>query len=240
MKRKSLWKTIGASALVFSLTLSTALSVQAAVPQEVKNGDKKEGKTSGDTVPIPVWGFRGPVEDGAPNISVDVEWGAMTFQYVENTGSERVWDPQTHSYKEGDGADTGEWKVSGDEGAPSDSKETNFNKITVINHSNRGVTAAFTFQGNAGLDGDFTPDANSETDRTSQDTLKIATADNRLGEQAGEGEGVGQAVEGAMYFMPKGPYPAEFPEQTEENLSWQSLGNISVSIAGDSGSAPEP
>ena len=244
MKRKSLWKTLGASVLVFSLTLSpiAALSVQAAAtaPEDTKEGGTEKAKAPKDEVSIPVWGFKGSL-DGAKIYSVDVEWGAMTFQYVEGSSSDKVWDPDTHSYKTGTGSGgAGEWQVYDSENkSVASSDQTSINQISVINHSNAEVKAAFSFQGTGApaVNGKFTVD-----DGTTKDTeytnvanpgatgIKLATADNDLG----EGEGVGKEVIGKVFFMPDGPYPMTGGTETPGALSWKSLGEITVTIDADS------
>ena len=58
-------------------------------------------------------------------ISVDIAWGSMDFEYTD--AAEGVWNPATHTYT---GASTGSWTSAG-------------NEITLTNHSNVGVKAAF-------------------------------------------------------------------------------------------------
>ena len=58
-------------------------------------------------------------------ISVDIAWGSMDFEYTGAAAG--VWDPATHTYT---GASTGSWTSAGTE-------------ITLTNHSNVGVKAAF-------------------------------------------------------------------------------------------------
>ena len=60
-------------------------------------------------------------------ISVDIAWGAMAFEYTD--GAEGAWDPATHT-QGAKGA--GSWSASG-------------NEITLTNHSNVGVKAAFAY-----------------------------------------------------------------------------------------------
>ena len=66
-------------------------------------------------------------------VSVTVAWESMSFTYNAATVGE--WDPTDHSYS--NGTDAG-WAESG-------------NKITVTNHSNVDVTAAFSFKAAVGL-----------------------------------------------------------------------------------------
>ena len=61
----------------------------------------------------------------APEFSVDISWGAMTYTYDRG-----IWNPATHHY-------------SGGTFSPSDE---NTNRITVTNNSTVGVNAAFSYQ----------------------------------------------------------------------------------------------
>ncbi len=71
----------------------------------------------------------------ADKISVEIKWDEMKFTYTE---AQKVWNPATHQYDQGDGT----WS--------SEAKD-----ITVSNHSNIGIKAAFTFNGNNGITGSF-------------------------------------------------------------------------------------
>lgn len=248
MKRKSLWKTLGASVLMFSLVLSpmAALSVQAAdepkAPEEVKEGGAEKAKAPKDEVSIPVWGFRGSL-DGAKIYSVDVEWGAMTFQYVDGSASDKVWDPEEHLYKSDGGAGAGEWQVYDSENkSVASSDQTSINQISVINHSNAEVKAAFSFAGTGTptpLRGKFTVGEGTDKDESvtnpEEAGIKLATADNDLG----EGDGVGKEVTGKVFFMPDGPYPMTGGGDMSGTPTWQSLGEITVSIGADSNAEEE-
>lgn len=237
MKRRSLWKTLGASVLVLSLTLSpiAALSVQATevkAPEDAKEGGEAKENAPGDEVSIPVWGFQGSL-DGAKIYSVDVEWGAMTFQYSMDSPSAKVWNPATHSYETSSGSGTGKWQVYDSENkSVASSDQTSINQISVINHSNAAVKATFSFQG-AGASGKFTVGEGTTTDDSVTDPrgvgIKLATADNDLGEKDGEGK----AVIGKVFFMPDGPYPMGMGGDMSATPAWKSLGEITVSIAAE-------
>lgn len=71
----------------------------------------------------------------ADKISVEIKWDEMKFTYTE---AQKVWNPTTHQYDQGDGTWSSEAK-----------------NITVSNHSNIGIKAAFTFKGNNGITGSF-------------------------------------------------------------------------------------
>ena len=70
--------------------------------------------------------------------SVDVTWGKMEFTYSVG----RTWNPDTHLY---DDKSTAGWTEDG-------------NDITVVNHSNKSVNVAFSYeaaQGYSGIIGTF-------------------------------------------------------------------------------------
>lgn len=72
---------------------------------------------------------------GGTVYSVDITWGDMAFTYTAEAG---IWDPATHKTT---GAEGGVWTVDKDGG----------NTITVTNHSNTGVTAAFSYAAASGF-----------------------------------------------------------------------------------------
>lgn len=79
---------------------------------------------------------------GGTVYSVDITWGDMAFTYTAEAG---IWDPTTHKTTDAEG---GVWTVDKEGG----------NTITVTNHSNTGVTAAFSYaaaEGFTGISGSF-------------------------------------------------------------------------------------
>lgn len=74
---------------------------------------------------------------GGTVYNVDIAWGDMAFTYTAAAGT---WDPANHTYT---GAEGGVWTVDKDGG----------NTITVTNHSNTDVTAAFSYAAASGFDG---------------------------------------------------------------------------------------
>ena len=74
---------------------------------------------------------------GGKVYSVDITWGDMAFTYTAEAG---IWDPTTHKTTDAEG---GVWTVNNDGG----------NTITVTNHSNTGVTAAFSYAADTGFEG---------------------------------------------------------------------------------------
>ena len=83
---------------------------------------------------------------GGTVYSVDITWGDMAFTYTAEAG---IWDPTTHKTTDAEG---GVWTVDKEGG----------NTITVTNHSNTGVTAAFSYapaSGFEGINGSFDKDS---------------------------------------------------------------------------------
>lgn len=84
---------------------------------------------------------------GGKVYSVDITWGDMAFTYTAEAG---IWDPANHTYT---GAEGGAWTVDNKDGG---------NTITVTNHSNTDVTAAFSYapaEGFTGISGSFDKDS---------------------------------------------------------------------------------
>lgn len=259
MKRKQLWKVLGTGCLAASLLASpmTGLSALAAEnpPTEGATTDKKEGgsalkldptrmeaipesgsEADGNYVPakpayadteIPVWGF---TQDSTV-YSVDVEWGAMTFQY-ENSS----WDPETHKSKEGAGwqvYDSVNDKVKVDDKGTAVTEDA-INEIKVTNHSNAGVWATLTYAGEAahsGTTGDFSFTTGTETGDTNALTaeaggvpayLTLTSADNGKGT-----DGAGKETVGKAYFMPDG---IGTDDETNGINKWTKIGTITVGI----------
>ena len=112
MKKKSVF--------AIALALVMSLSVTAFAAEDNGNG---EGEAA--TINISAAYQAGTAADDV--VSVDISWGAMTFQYTD--GADGKWDPATHTY----GAKgNGTWSASD-------------NAIEVTNHSNVGIKATFTY-----------------------------------------------------------------------------------------------
>lgn len=181
---------------------------------------------------IPVWGFT----QDATVYSVDVEWGAMTFQYESST-----WDPETHKAKEGAG-----WKVYDSEADEAlEETEHAINEIKVTNHSNAGVWAALTYAAKddyTDTTGDFSFTTGTEDGDTNALTAKagdvpayltLTSADNNLG----TGEGVGKETVGKAYFMPDG---ISADNKTNGINKWTTIGTITVGIKTEEPKAAQP
>lgn len=85
--------------------------------------------------------------------NVDVAWGAMEFTYT--VSGTKTWNPENHQYTS---STSGAWEASG-------------NEITVTNHSNTEIHAAFAYEKEAGFD--------TVTGSFSQSSLTLPTAEGK-------------------------------------------------------------
>lgn len=108
--------------LFLALLLAVSLSITAFAAEGSENIAENNGMAS-----IKVSGVYAAGEEAAKLINVDIAWGAMSFIY---TAGDAAWNPDEHSTTTG----AGSW-----------SAEKDSNYITVTNHSNAPVTAAFDF-----------------------------------------------------------------------------------------------
>ncbi len=194
-------------------------------PDTPSEGEISGGSYHTDALPdsdadIRVWGFT----TNATVYSVDVEWGAMTFEYEASK-----WNPETHKTEPGTG-----WRVY-DSAADQvlDDKQAAINKVTVTNHSNAPVYATLSYTGNdsyADITGGFTKkDGDTVTDFTAAsgslpDYLTLATADNDKGTEANQGK----ETAGPVYFMPTGI--GKTGNTVNKISKWQKIGKITVGI----------
>lgn len=190
-------------------------------------GDKPAKPAYAD-VDIPVWGFT----QDTTVYSVDVEWGAMTFQYEKSS-----WDPETLTSKPGAGwqvyDSAADKVVVDDKGAAV--KEDVINEIKVTNHSNAGVWATLTYAGESGhtdttggfsfTKGTVAGDTNALTPAADSVPayLTLTTANNNKG----EAEGQGKETVGKAYFMPNG---IGTDDETDGINKWTKIGTITVGI----------
>lgn len=178
---------------------------------------------------INVWGF---TED-VTVYSVDVEWGAMTFQYEKSS-----WDSESHTKKDGRGwlvYDAANEKVL-------KSEQDAINQVTVTNHSNADVYATLAYTGEAGytettggfskkdddMETNFTEASEvgeDEAKKTIPAYLTLPSADNKLGEL----EGQGKETVGTVYFMPVGI--ARTGDTVNDITQWTKIGTITVGLA---------
>ena len=132
-----------------------------AVPDEMENGkySDQQGNNSATITPSGTVGGSSIVTDV---VSVDILWDAMEFVYTPSSRGE--WDPDSYTYVGGTPA----------------SWTSTTNTITVTNHSNVGVTAAFRFTSEASLDliGEF---RNAENQTVS--SVNLASVESAQGGQ---------------------------------------------------------
>lgn len=217
-------KKEGGSALKLDPTRTEAIPESGSEA----DGDYVPAKPAYADVEIPVYGF---TQDSIV-YSVDVEWGAMTFQYENST-----WDPETHKSKEGKG-----WQVYdseadkvvvNDDGTKVEAHA--INEIKVTNHSNAGVWATLTYAGDTGYTditgsfkkgnetGDTTALTAATTDGSVPAYLTLGTADNAETEGA-----AGTPTVGKAYFMPTDPAEGETAPSNIDK--WTEIGKITVGI----------
>ena len=125
-------------------------------PESGKYSDQ-QGNKSATITPSGTVGGSSIVTDV---VSVDILWDAMEFVYTPSSRGE--WDPDSYTYVGGTAA----------------SWTSTTNTITVTNHSNVGVTAAFRFTSEASLDliGEF---RNAENQTVS--SVNLASAESAQG-----------------------------------------------------------
>lgn len=115
------------TALVLTLAMVFSLAPLSAYADTI---DRVGGTASHNVTATYVDGSSGGAGGAGGKVySVDITWGDMAFTYTAEAGT---WNPANHTYT---GAEGGVWKVDKEGG----------NTITVTNHSNTGVTAAFSY-----------------------------------------------------------------------------------------------
>ena len=125
------------TALVLTLAMVFSLAPLSAYADTI---DRVNGTATHDVTATYVDGSSGGA--GGTVYSVDITWGDMAFTYTAEAG---IWNPANHTYT---GAEGGAWAVDKEGG----------NTITVTNHSNTDVTAAFSYapaEGFTGISGTF-------------------------------------------------------------------------------------
>ena len=149
--------------LILALALVMSLSVTAFAAEDNGNGE-------GEAATIEISAIYKAGDAAAEIVSVDIAWGAMTFQYTD--GADGQWDPATHTY----GAKgKGSWSASD-------------NAITLTNHSNTAVKATFTYNKEVEtVTGTF----------SNNGVLELATADGTTKENAPSGS-VTLTLDGTM------------------------------------------
>ena len=120
------------TALVLTLAMVFSLAPLSAYADTI---DKVNGTATHEVKATYKAGSSGG--EGGTVYNVDITWGDMAFTYTAAAGT---WDPAKHTYT---GAEGGVWTVDKDGG----------NTITVTNHSNTDVTAAFSYAAASGFEG---------------------------------------------------------------------------------------
>ncbi len=218
-----------------AMGLNPLQKAKPAVGTEGETGYQPPVEAYTDTK-IPVYGF---TEDSTV-YSVDVEWGAMTFQYENST-----WDPEHHVSKPGAG-----WQVY-DSVADEALEETEhtINEIKVTNHSNAGVWATLNYKGEGaytGIKGAFTYTADKHENVATALTaatadgsvpayLTLTTANNNKGEN-----GAGKETVGKAYFMPTNPDTNKGETAPSDIEKWTQIGTITVGIKTEEPKAATP
>ena len=122
------------TALVLTLAMVFSLAPLSAYADMITTGG---GTASHDVTATYRADSSGGAGAGGKGYSVDITWGDIAFTYTAEAG---IWDPATHKTTDAEG---GVWTVDKDGG----------NTITVTNHSNTGVTAAFSYAADTGFEG---------------------------------------------------------------------------------------
>ena len=123
------------TALVLTLAMVFSLAPLSAYADTI---DRVGGTASHNVTATYVDGSSGGAGGAGGTVySVDITWGDMAFTYTAEAG---IWDPTTHKTTDAEG---GVWTVNNDGG----------NIIKVTNHSNTGVTAAFSYTADTGFEG---------------------------------------------------------------------------------------
>lgn len=192
-------KKVFASALALTMAVAMSAPVIAA---EIGDG---KGKGEG-SYEIGVSGTYQSGTGGATVISVDVAWDEMSFEY--HAGNAGTWQPDKHTYE---GTQAGGWSAT---------KKS----ITVKNHSNKGITATFSFDKDAELTkevtGSFYETSTAATALTEGNRkLDLATAEGTTRNDGNQTED--QTPKGTIYFGISG----------EAIDSSAKLGTITVTIA---------
>lgn len=187
-----------------------------------------------DGTQIDVWAK--VITETAKVYKVDITWGAMKFEFNADKGT---WDPATHTY--GTGANQAKW-VNGNGTDNILGADGVNNKITVTNHSNDAVTAAFaynndgkTFGTNAAgaVVGNFFADnANAQTaalQLTYTNTNEILnTLTTALDIATAEGTQLAAAPSSDCFFAFSGTPGAD---NAVSDATFEKVGTITVTIA---------
>lgn len=228
-KLTKLYSGIAAAAAIAMIAMPINASAADPVDGATISGNNVQGidPTAEDytDTEIDVWGYT----QDATIYSVDVEWGAMTFQYEKSS-----WDPETHTTITGAGwqvYDLENDMVLGD-------VHSAINQIAVTNHSNAEVFAKLSYAAEAdtvATTGIFSGKADTDTDVTdtnasfdaANSVITLQTADN------GADGAAGTPAVGNIFFKPSGDVGSDDTIQ-----KWTKIGKITVAISADDPTAP--
>lgn len=182
----------------------------------LSKSDMSAADAAKSTASIDVYAYSGDF----PVYSVDVAWGAMTFQYRQN-----VWDPETLTGSSSWCVYDSETQTALDEGQTTGE----INAITVTNRSNTGINAYFGYvppDGCATMEGAFQyvngDEANVKTAYyETEKKLFLASAKSTNASLPNI------AAVGKVYFMPGGTPPEGL---LENDTDWHEVGNITVTV----------
>lgn len=182
--------------------ISTAALVCAMSMTALANGNDTV-VAEGGTKEITVTGNYVGGTAGQTVYKVDLTWNSMGFTYTD--ASEGTWNPDTHQY---DDSTEAAW-----------SWEDNANQITVTNHSNTAIDAAFVYAANSGYEAIMADFYNATKDGgvLTGSRLSLASAEPESGSQTGT------AKSGNAYLQITGG------ELGKESAS-QEIGEITVTI----------
>lgn len=183
----------------------------------LSKSDLSAADAARSTASIDVYAYSGDI----PVYSVDVAWGAMTFQYRQN-----VWDPETLTGGSSWCVYDSETRTALDE----DQTTSEINAVTVTNRSNTGINAYFGYvppDGCATMEGAFQyvngDAANVKTPvyNETEKRLFLASAKSTNASLPNI------ASAGRVYFMPGGTPPEGL---LENDTGWHEVGNITVTV----------
>lgn len=208
---------------------------QAIDPSITADDPKTTDKNEAPNTAIDVWGFT----ENATIYSVDVEWGAMTFEYEKSS-----WDPVEHKSIAGKG-----WLVYDNVNEEAiEAEQDAINRVTITNHSNAPVYATLDYAGTktddthdyTAITGEFKAAADTtENVKAAWDdtnaclTLETAATDADNQAIADPTTTAGTPSKANMYFKPT--------STVADNVTidkWTKIGTITVSLLAENPVSP--
>lgn len=184
---------------------------------ELSKSDMSAADAAKSTASIDVYAYSGDI----PVYSVDVAWGAMTFQYRQN-----IWDPETLTGSSAWCVYDSETRTALDE----DQTTSEINAITVTNRSNTFINAYFDYvppDGCTTMEGAF---QFVNEDAANVKILAYSETEKSLRLASAKSANVSLpniASVGRVYFMPGGTPPEGL---LENDTDWHEVGNITVTV----------